>query len=209
MEFTASAFQLQCGEVGEKSASVPAMIDETSPRSMDTGEDDTSIVVITAADHRMKDGSSHYRLLDNHPFKLYTEEEERRHFRTDEFILKVDLAAALLSKFASRNIPKLQCLGLVTDLQELAKTLRRRSPIYKSVEGSTLNAPLDDAIWETQETLETLLQLLPKQQKHALINGPGWEQIMQKVIKWLSIGDRLPRLQKRLVSHVQVLKVQM
>jgi hypothetical protein len=50
---------------------------------------------------------------------------------------------------------------------------------------------------------------LPKQQKHALINGPGWEQIMQKVIKWLSIGDRLPRLQKRLVSHVQVLKVQM
>jgi hypothetical protein len=119
MESIASAFQPQHRRTEHKEASIANTSDETAPRSSDMGDDNMLVVFLTAADYSTKNQESHHRLLDN-PFKFRTADETRRHLGLHEFILKLNIAKALVSKLEDRHIPQLQCSTLVRYIQELA-----------------------------------------------------------------------------------------
>ena len=207
MESTASAFQPQHGQTEHKEASIANTSDETAQRSSDMGDDDTSVIILTPADYSTQNQESHHRLLDN-PFKVLTTDERRKHLGLEGFILKLNVAKAVVSTLEDRHIPHLQCSTLVKYIQELSNALSKRLADYNTVETFNLNTGLDDAVWESQETMSDMLQLLPKRQENDLVNGPGWEQTLQQVAKWLLACHRLPRLQMKLANHVQVIKAQ-
>lgn len=54
-----------------------------------------------------------------------------------------------------------------------------------------------------------VLQLLPKRQEDDLMSGPGWEQTLQRVAKWLLRSHQLAHLQIKLANHVQAIKAQL
>jgi hypothetical protein len=207
MESTTSAFQSQHGRTKNKEASIANTSDEMAQRSSDMGDDDTSVIFLTPADYSTQNKESHHRLLDN-PFKFLTADERRRHLTLDEFVLKLNIAKAVVSTLEDRHIPRLRCSTLVRYIQELSNALSKRLAECNTVETFNLNAGLDDAIWESQETMCKMLQLLPKRQENDLMNGPGWEQTLQRVAKWLLGNRQLPRLQIELANHVQAIKAQ-
>lgn len=207
MESTASASQPQHGRTKHKEASIASAPDETAQRSSDMGDDDTSVIILTPADYSTQNQESHYRLLDN-PFRFLTLEERRKHHGLEEFILKLNVAKAVVSALEDRHIPRLQCSTLIRYIQELSNALSKRLANCNTVDTFNLNAGLDDAIWESQETMFNMLQLLPKRQENDRVNGPGWEQTLRQVAKWLLGGHRLPHLQTELANHVQVIKAQ-
>jgi hypothetical protein len=208
MESTTSAFQPQHGRTEHKEASITNTSDEMAQRSSDMGDDDTSVIILTPADYSTQNQKSHHRLLDN-PFKFLTADERRKHLGLEEFILKLNVAKTVVSTLKDRHIPQLQCSTLVRYIQELSDALSKRLADCNAVETFNLNAGLDDAIWESQETMFNMLQLLPKRHENDLVNGPGWEQTLQRVAKWLLGSHQLPRLQTKLANHVQAIKAQM